>query len=140
MNQTGSFADTGSRGTESYVVPLSGITERATVGSKAGDLAELGQAGFPVPDGFVVTTHAFAHFLGANGLEADATPDDVQAAAVPADIKTSVEHAAATLGDGPFAVRSSGIAEDLPGFSFAGQYETVLNVGHDGLRDGLKAC
>ena len=32
------------------------------------------------------------------------------------------------LGDGPLAVRSSAVAEDLADASFAGQYETVLNV------------
>ena len=32
------------------------------------------------------------------------------------------------LGDGPLAVRSSAAAEDLADASFAGQYETVLDV------------
>jgi pyruvate,water dikinase len=33
--------------------------------------------------------------------------------------------------DGPFAVRSSGAAEDHAGASFAGQYETVLDVSRE---------
>jgi len=37
------------------------------------------------------------------------------------------------LGIGPFAVRSSGIAEDGAERSFAGMYETVLDVSADGL-------
>src|SRR6266568_4163649 len=43
------------------------------------------------------------------------------------------------LGDGRFAVRSSAVAEDLADASFAGQYETVLNVeGADALRDAIR--
>ena len=34
---------------------------------------------------------------------------------------------------GPFAVRSSGVVEDLAGASFAGQYETVLDVSPEDL-------
>eukprot|EP00871_Galdieria_phlegrea_P002334 jgi/Galph1/3100/GphlegSOOS_G1795.1 len=41
----------------------------------------------------------------------------------------------------PVAVRSSATAEDLPGTSFAGQYETILNVrGTEELLVALKEC
>ncbi len=43
------------------------------VGGKAINLARLINAGFPVPDGFVVTTHAFALGKG----ETDSLPIDV---------------------------------------------------------------
>jgi rifampicin phosphotransferase len=48
--------------------------------------------------------------------------------------------AAAKLGgpDQRFAVRSSAAAEDLAGASFAGQYETVLDVGLDELPDAVR--
>ena len=45
---------------------------RAETGGKAAHLAQLAAAGFPVPAGFAVTTHAYAAFLAAaGGLGAD---------------------------------------------------------------------
>jgi len=49
--------------------------------------------------------------------------------------------AAARLGDRSLAVRSSGVAEDLPGASYAGQYVTVLGVrGPEELADAVRRC
>ncbi|MEJ2711295.1 MAG: PEP/pyruvate-binding domain-containing protein [Anaerolineales bacterium] len=42
----------------------------ALVGGKGANLARLAQAGFPVPEGFLVTTHAYRAFVSANDLEA----------------------------------------------------------------------
>jgi pyruvate,water dikinase len=81
-----------------------------SVGSKAHTLARLMAAGFPVPPGFVVTHAAL---------------DDWERA-VP-----QMRAAVAALDAPSFAVRSSAAAEDLPGASFAGQYDTVLDVGAD---------
>ncbi|HZA36735.1 MAG TPA: PEP/pyruvate-binding domain-containing protein [Vicinamibacterales bacterium] len=84
-------------------LPLDAAGDASTCGHKAAALAALRRAGFPVPDGFVVPVHA----------------------------SISVESLAGALerlGPGPWAVRSSGIAEDLDGASFAGQYESVLGV------------
>ena len=79
------------------------------VGRKAWTLSRLAGAGFPVPDGFVVTTAAF-----------DASPDE---------LARQVAVAVARFpGAGGFAVRSSAAAEDLPGASYAGQYDTFLDV------------
>jgi len=42
---------------------------------------------------------------------------------------------------GPVAVRSSGLGEDLPDASHAGQYETVLDVrGVEALREAVRTC
>jgi rifampicin phosphotransferase len=89
------------------LVPLADAAAlgRSRVGGKAYNLACLAAAGLRVPPGVVV-------------LAPEA------AAAVP--------RAVAGL-DGPFAVRSSGAAEDLAGASFAGQYETVLDVSGEDL-------
>src|SRR6266852_3874022 len=95
------------------VVRLADLTraDRDSVGSKAANLGDLLRAGFPVPEGVVV--------LGDGELD-------------PSEILQ-------LLGDGPFAVRSSAVAEDLAGASFAGQYETVLNIhGPDALREAIR--
>ena len=48
---------------------------------------------------------------------------------------------AALPGEPAVAVRSSGTAEDLPGFSFAGQHETFLNVtGADAVVAAVRNC
>jgi pyruvate,water dikinase len=87
--------------------------DAAEVGGKAAQLGELIAAGARVPDGLVLT-------VAAGQMSADERGSLLQA---------GVAH----LGSGPFAVRSSGIAEDGAERSFAGMYETVLNVSADGL-------
>jgi rifampicin phosphotransferase len=92
---------------------------RALLGTKAASLARLAGLGFPVPAGVVVTAAAVA--------------DRDQA-------YTQLRSAAAELGgpDQRFAVRSSAAAEDLAGASFAGQYETVLDVALDELPQAVR--
>ncbi|MEE8191697.1 MAG: PEP/pyruvate-binding domain-containing protein [Gemmatimonadales bacterium] len=126
-----------------YVLELSelshGEIERA--GAKAANLGELARAGFLVPDGFVLTTDAFGRFLAANAINPDSSSEAVAAAPLPADIADALLAAAASFGDVPLAVRSSGVAEDLPGASFAGQYETVLDVrGAEALVAAVRRC
>src|SRR3954454_12354581 len=106
--------------TNAVVIMLSnaGTADRASVGGKAGVLGDLAAAGFSVPPGLVVTAAA----VDIDGWEA------------------SVQAAARSLGAEGFAVRSSGSAEDLPDASYAGLYETYLNVGIDGLAEAVRRC
>ncbi len=121
------------------------------LGGKGANLSELLRAGFPVPNGFVVTTDAYHAYLEATGIEgalteALRTGDDVAARALfdaplPQPLSTEIVAAWRQLGAGPVAVRSSGTAEDLPEASFAGQQDSFLNVhGEDEVCDAVRAC
>ena len=102
------------------VYPLTALppTLFATAGGKGGALARLRQAGHAVPNGLVILPAAF--------VGAEIAPEAwhaVQAwlAAVPS-----------TDGRTPaFAVRSSALREDSAAASFAGEFETVLDVSGD---------
>jgi rifampicin phosphotransferase len=113
-----------------YILSLADISQHDVerVGVKAAHLGEMARTGFPVPNGFVLTTDAFDRYLDANAIGPDISQEAVIAATLPADVAEALLAAANALGDLPLAVRSSGVAEDLPGASFAGQYETVLDV------------
>lgn len=107
---------------------LRGVTlaDTGTVGRKAAALGELLAAGFPVPDGFVLTTDAVARVA--------ATP-------LPDDMASALAAITEAMGDTALAVRSSGVGEDLPGASYAGQYQTVLDVrGTDALVSAVRTC
>ena len=84
------------------------MADAAEVGGKAASLGELMAAAVRVPDGVVLTV---------DGVELP--PDERNR-----QIASAVER----LGDGPFAVRSSGVAEDGAERSYAGMFETVLGV------------
>src|SRR5687768_2228975 len=113
------------------------------VGGKAANLGELMAAGLPVPDGFCVTTDAYARIAG---VDLTAAPGAVRAALraapVPDDVRDVVTAAYRELGsDVPVAVRSSATAEDLPTASFAGQQDTYLNVvGADAVVEAVRHC
>lgn len=117
---------------KAFFLALSDLSakEAKHAGAKAANEAALLQADFPVPDGVVLTTDAFATFLVENDIAPDSSPEPavVVGGTIPAEVLDALYSGIAALGDGPLAVRSSAVAEDLPGASFAGQYETVLNV------------
>jgi phosphohistidine swiveling domain-containing protein len=135
-----------------------------TVGGKGASLAKLVDAGFPVPDGFHVTTEAYRRFVKENDLQpvidsallhideekpstleeaAGTIREAFMAATIPGDIASVIVGAYGDLAgtDPAVAVRSSATAEDLPGASFAGQQETYLNVsGADHVLEATKKC
>lgn len=88
--------------------------ERAVVGSKAAHLARALARGFAVPPGFVVP-------VGVN-------PSAVEVLAAVNDL------------GGPFAVRSSALAEDLVEASYAGLYESYLNVSAADVPEAIRSC
>src|SRR6185312_14463273 len=131
---------------EPVVVRLADIRAADTeiAGGKGANLGELIAAGFAVPDGFILTTAAYA--AGARAAKVDPSkPDDaaerLRSTAVPRSVADAALEAYETLGGGSVAVRSSATAEDLPGASFAGQQDTYLGVeGRDALLDAVRRC
>ena len=134
----------------------------AQAGDKAVGLARVEcDLGLSVPGGFVVTVAAYREFLEANGLAGqlrtilaparlDATgdferrcrlaQDIVRDAPVPAAVAAAIDEAyrAAGFGSGEaLAVRSSAAGEGSE-LSFAGQFETVLNVNAGELASAWK--
>lgn len=137
----------------------------ASVGPKAARLAEIAAiSAADVPPFFCVTVHAYRLFMEATGIQdmvrealGAADFDDAQslrscssvvvnaieAAEVPAALADEIRSAHARLRDMcppglGVAVRSSAVVEDSES-SFAGQFESVLNVGPDGLLDAYKS-
>jgi rifampicin phosphotransferase len=96
------------RATSVVIEPL-GASDAGRVGGKAAGLARMVELGLPVPPALVVPV----------GAEID-------------DVSAFAE-----LGE-PLAVRSSAVGEDARERSAAGQYETILGVGVDGLKEAIE--
>ena len=143
----------------------------AVAGGKAAPLARLLAAGGRVPPGFVVPAAAYrkamapvrgqlAERLAELGDEPEGERLEecaatlqalVRAAALPEGLAGAIEREALALlarpvgteGSEParLAVRSSATAEDLPGASFAGQYDTYLGIeSADGVVEAVRKC
>lgn len=100
MSNSASGSDTPT--THSYLLALNEAAGQA-VGGKAHGLAELINMGLRVPDGFVIVNAQFEY--------------------LPDDLENRFERLR-----GPVAVRSSALAEDGDSESFAGQFDTYLNI------------
>jgi phosphohistidine swiveling domain-containing protein len=92
-----------------------GSEDLTSLGNKAKNLIELFSIGFDVPRGFVLVDENYD----------------------PARLSEFIQK----IGGFPVAVRSSGALEDLEGASFAGLYETFLNINSiDELVTAVKNC
>jgi pyruvate,water dikinase len=150
-----------------YTLPLgrTGEGDYTRMGGKCASLSRMIAAGVRVPDGFVVTTDAYAKHLDGSDLrsrverilgsidvgkvaEEEVKSAEIRAAIVAAPMPPEVEAAIRTAyravaadDELPVAVRSSASAEDMPDASFAGQQDTYLwVVGADAVVDRVKSC
>ncbi len=157
-------------GVSHYVRNVASVSRRDTntVGGKAANLGELTNAGLPVPPAFVIDVNAFQRFRDSNALGERITsllselnaddPDSLQAVStklralveggvMPEDLECEIRDAYLQLGkdaarkDIVVAVRSSATAEDTANYSFAGMFESFLNVGNAiALLQSIKKC
>ena len=142
-----------------------GRTDVALVGGKGANLGEMTRAGLPIPPGFVITIEGYHRTYAQPAIAAEIGPklasltvNDpgalqrqatelrrlAEGAELPADVRDQIVAAYRTLGgagDILVAVRSSATAEDTAQFSFAGMFESFLNVrGEDALLHAVRAC
>ena len=136
------------------IIPLRDASgaNRAISGNKAAVLAEMLREGLRVPDGLCVTRHAYDLFITETGIGEKIVFElgrkrfeDMRweemwdtslrirnmfgSAMMPDSIKQKVlDELEGTLSGKPVAVRSSSLAEDSEGASFAGLHESFVNV------------
>lgn len=105
---------------QQLVIGFADANDATTVGGKAYALAQMVRAGFVIPGGFVLSSHAFRMMTPA--------------------LQTSVFNAFDELKTDFVAVRSSAINEDGASASWAGQLDTFLNITRDTLLEHIEAC
>jgi phosphohistidine swiveling domain-containing protein len=107
------------------------IGQHPLAGGKGGSLARLFQAGYPVPDGFVVLAAGAAILAAGAASMSSAFDGERLTAEAWAQVQVYLAGLRAAGRDVAFAVRSSALSEDSAQASFAGEFETVLNVRTD---------
>ena len=131
-----------------YVQPFSALdaTKVAYAGGKGATLARLFQAGLPVPPGCVLSPEACTAFLAAQHVSSTHSPDAIRqmlrTASLPAALEAEVRAALAAVPAAPhgWAVRSSAVSEDRATTSYAGIYESFLEVPAEELWAYIRAC
>ena len=130
-------------------------------GGKGASLGEMTKAGFPVPEGFVISAFAFDNFLKETDINIEIesqlkkvdpkrthTIDDVSQVLrsligryqMPKDLEKEILNAFDKLGTRYVAVRSSATAEDSKIASWAGELETYLGITKKNLLEAVQKC
>lgn len=138
--------------------PLAAVREGMYFGGKAEKVAELTRLGLLVPRGFAVSAYAQKLFFQQSGLEefirkqvsrshirdldsmrdaGETIRERIMAQPLPLELSRALAEELEALGAGRVAVRSSALQEDSQ-FSFAGQFESILNVPRDLVEERYK--
>ena len=144
---------------DGLVVPLESpkAADAARFGPKAANLAALGAAGLPVPGGYALDARGYRLQLGALGLEGTArevfaSEDGARARRCALDMRLALMEKpvaqqvaepllAAWRACGNAVVRSSALVEDRADASFAGQFESYLELrDEDDFLTAVRAC
>ena len=126
------------------VIGISDKSIKENIGNKAKFLMEMKKSGFEVPDGFILASDTFNEIVSYNKVEKKISEiisnisitnikessEDISSLfdnfMIPKNISSELEKRLKKTKK--YAVRSSGIKEDLENHSFAGQYDTFLNL------------
>jgi pyruvate,water dikinase len=145
------------------VLPLDEATLESLCGGKATGLALANKLGIPVPNGFVVTNHAFQSFLeqenlgarinalltslsGKDNSQLRAASRTISDWVIAASLPNGIHNILAGLLEGDMKdqlliVRSSAVGEDSTEASFAGQLDSFLDIATiEDLESALKQC
>ncbi|MDP5275439.1 PEP/pyruvate-binding domain-containing protein [Chengkuizengella axinellae] len=114
------------------------------VGGKGYNLSRMYNLGLNVPNGFVISTVIYDEYLMNNKLiekineilnlgesslkQSEVIKEYFKEELISNERIKQIELEVSKFASGRLAIRSSSTAEDLPGMSFAGQYNTYLNV------------
>ncbi len=126
------------------------------VGGKGYNLSKMYNYGLKVPRGFIVTSEAYDTYVDRNNLKSKITGILTQSISsleksqaikalfvrdrMSEDFINQLKGAFKKLSSYRVAVRSSSTVEDLPGMSFAGQYNSYLNVTSEDLIEKVIKC
>ena len=128
----------------------------SNVGNKAKFLIEMKNNNFNVPDGFVVDSDTYSEEIRNNKLDKEITKclnrlNKENISEISKEIITlfdsfkfsnnTINKIEELLSESKlYAVRSSGTKEDLDNYSFAGQYQTFLNIKKDDVLNKIIGC
>jgi pyruvate,water dikinase len=146
-----------------FTSPFSDLNKHkaSIAGGKGASLGEMLNAGIPVPNGFVVLSDTFEHFLSETDLSQeiesilehvdhkaihtiDSASENIRnlilSKEIPEHIKSEILSSLNALNAEFVAVRSSATAEDGADHAWAGQLESYLNVTESNVLEKVQHC
>ena len=133
-----------------YVKLLCKKSKRALCGTKSYNLSLMMKWNYNVPNGFCISTKAFCKFTNINNLSPlinslknnynnkillesclEKVHDGIMKSVLPMDMITEIKDALVQLACEKVAIRSSALSEDSQNFSYAGLFDTFLDVPNE---------